>query len=79
MLLLLLLLDLGMIHCEVDHGIFMGKWTSSPYTSVAMPADSSPLLLYVPLHVEDGLAVMNSHPLYLWFLKKLAERLHIHR
>ena len=76
MLFLLLLLAFGMIHCEVDHGIFMGKWTSSPDTSVAMPTDSSPLPLYVPLHVYDGLAVTNSHPLYLWFLKKLAEHLH---
>jgi hypothetical protein len=77
MLLLSLLLGLGMIRCEVDHGVFMGEWLSPPDSSVVMPADGSPLVLYVPLHVDDGLAITNSAPLYLWFLAKLAERLHI--
>jgi hypothetical protein len=66
-----------MVRCDVDHGIFMGEWQSPPDPSIAMPADGGPLLLYVPLHVDDGLAVTNSTPLYLWFLKTLAVRLHI--
>ena len=77
MLLRSLLLDLGMVFCEVDHGVFVGEWTSTPDSSVAMPADGSPLVLYVPLHVDDGLAITNSHLLYLWFLKVLSRRLHI--
>lgn len=55
----------------------MGEWLSPPDPSVTMPLDGSPLVLYVPLHVDDGLAITNSTPLYLWFLATLAKRLHI--
>jgi hypothetical protein len=72
-----LLLDLGMIRCEVDHGVFVGEWSSPPDSSVSMPADGSPLVLYVPIHVDDGLAITNSSSLYCWFLTTLAKRLHI--
>ena len=75
-LLMSLLLDLGMIRCDVDHGVFIGEWTSSPDPSIAMPP-SGPLLLYVPLHVDDGLAITNSPSLYAWFLQTLSQRLHI--
>ena len=77
MLILSLLLDLGMVRCEVDHGIFFGEWTSSPDPSVPMPPDGTPLILFVPLHVDDGLAITNSPPLYAWFLSVLSRRLHI--
>src|SRR6266567_366558 len=40
-----------------------------------MPLDGSPLVLYVPLHVDDGLAATNSTPLYLWFIQTLKRRL----
>ena len=77
MLVLSLLLGLGMVHCEVDHGIFFGKWTSSPDPSVPMPPDGAPLVLFVPLNVDDGLAITNSPSLYAWFLSVLSKRLHI--
>ena len=77
MLFLSLILALGMVRCEVDHGIFVGEWTSSPDLSVPMPDDGAPLVLYVPVHVDDGLAITNSQPLYAWFLRTLAQRLHI--
>ena len=76
MLLLSLLLNIGMVHCEVDHGIFIGEWTSPPDPSIEMPA-SGLLVLYVPLHVDDGLGVTNSPSLYAWFLRILSQRLHI--
>ena len=75
MLFLSLLLDLGMTRCEVDHGVFIGEWKSSPDPSVIMPLNGSSLVLYVPLHVDDGLAITNSHSLYAWFLVMLAKRL----
>jgi hypothetical protein len=71
------LLDLGMIRCEVDHGVFIGVWTSSPDPSVPMPVNGRPLVLYVPIHVDDGLGITNSPPLYAWFLSTLSKRLHI--
>ena len=77
MLILSLLLGLGMVRCEVDHGVFFGKWTSSPDPSVLMPPDGAPLVLFVPLHVDDGLAITNSPSLYAWFLSVLSKRLHI--
>ena len=76
MLIMSLFLDLGMFHCDVDHGVFIGEWTTPPDPSVSMPA-SGPLVLYVPLHVDDGLGITNSSSLYLWFLHMLSQRLHI--
>ena len=63
-LFLSLLLDLGMIRCEVDHGVFFGRWLSPPDPSVMMPDDGSQLQLYVPLHVDDGLTITKSPSLY---------------
>ena len=76
-LIMSLLLEFGMIRCEVDHGIFFGEWISPPDPSISMPSDGSPLVLYVPLHVDDGLAITNSPSLYAWFLLVLSRRLHI--
>ena len=41
-----------------------------------MPPSGS-LVLYVPLHVDDGLAITNSPSLYAWFLNVLSHHLHI--
>ena len=76
-LILSLLLEFGMVRCEVDHGVFFGEWTSPPTSSVPMPLDGGPLVLYIPLHVDDGLAITNSPLLYAWFLSVLSKRLHI--
>ena len=59
--------------CEVDHGIFLAEWTSAPDSSIAMPTDGSHLVLYVPLHVDNGLTITNSWTLYLWFLEVLSK------
>ena len=75
-LLMSLLLDFGLMCCAVDHGVFIGKWTTSPDSSIVMPP-SGPLVLYVPLHVDDGLAITNSLSLYVWFLSVLSCCLHI--
>ena len=72
-----LLVGLGLSCCPVDHGVFYGEWTSPPDSSIPMPLDNMPLLLFVPIHVDDGLAVTNSTPLYKWFLASLSKRLHI--
>ena len=76
-LILSLLLEFGMVRCEVDHGVFFGEWSSPPDPSVDMPSDGGPLVLYVPIHVDDGLAITNSPSLYAWFLSVLSKRLHI--
>jgi len=60
MLFFSLLSGLGMAHCNVDHGVFFGKWAESPDPSVLMPSDGSPLTLVVPIHVDDGLGITNS-------------------
>jgi hypothetical protein len=77
MLIMSLLLEFGMVRCEIDHGVFFGEWVSPPDSSIAMPTDGSPLVLYVPLHVDDGLGITNSQPLYAWFLSILSKRLHV--
>ena len=75
MLFLSLLQVLGMLRCNVDHGVFFGEWISPPDPSIFMPDDGTSLVLYVPLHVDDGLAITNSPSLYKWFLATLAKRL----
>jgi len=77
MLLLNLFLELGLVRCKVDHGIFYGRWKTPPDEQIPMPKDRSPLLLIVPLHVDDGLGVTNSLHLYNWFISSLAHWLHI--
>ena len=66
-----------MIKCEVDHSVFFGKWTAPPDSSIPMPLDGTSLVLYVPIHIDDGLAITNSLPLYKWFLLTLVKRLRI--
>ena len=77
MLFFSLLISLGMICCEADHEIFFGEWTSPPDPSVTMPINGRPLVLYVPIHVDDSLVITNSLSLYVWFLKMLASCLMI--
>ena len=72
-----LLLSLGMVRCNANHGVFFGKWTSPPDSSVDMPVNGTPLVLYVPIHVDDGPAITNSPSLYAWFLRTLAHHLMI--
>ena len=72
-----LLSGLGMVRCDVDHGVFFGEWVKSPDPSILMPSDGSPLILIVPIHVDDGLGITNSTQLYLWFLRMLGKNLHI--
>ena len=74
-LLMSLLLGLGMVRCKVDHGVFLGEWMSPPDSSISMPLDGGPLLLYVPIHVDDNLAITNSPALYHWFLATLKKNL----
>ena len=81
MLIMSLLLDLGLIQCDIDHGIFIGEWFSPPDPSITVPI-YGPLILqstlvYIPLHIDDGLAITNSIPLYTWFLKTLLKCLQI--
>jgi len=77
MLFFSLLSGLGMVRCDMDHGVFFGEWVKSPDPSVLMPSDGSPLTLIVPIHVDDGLGITNSTQLYLWFLCTLGKNLHI--
>jgi hypothetical protein len=77
MLFFSLLSELGMVRCECDHGVFLGLWSSPPDPSIIMPSDGSLLALFVPIHVDDGLAISNSASLYHWFIRSLSARLQI--
>lgn len=69
--LLKLLICLRLSHSELNHSVFIGHWTSSPHSSIPMPLSGKPLIFIIPIHVDDGLAVSNSTPLYLWFIDQL--------
>jgi hypothetical protein len=72
-----LMIRLGMTRCEVDHAVFYGRWSSPPDPSIQMPPDGDDLLLLVPVHVDDGLAITNSVPLYNWFIMELSKELEV--
>jgi len=42
-----------------------------------MPSNGDDLILMVPVHVDDGLAVTNSIPLYTWFIAELSRELEV--
>jgi len=42
-----------------------------------MPSSGDDLILMVPIHVDDGLAITNSIPLYTWFISELSKELEI--
>lgn len=63
---------LGLLRCEADHAVFIGRWTSPPHTSVPLPP-SGELFLIIPIHVDDGLAISNSLLLYNWFVTEISK------
>jgi hypothetical protein len=77
MLLRKLMIRLGMTRCEVDHAVFYGRWSSPPDPSIPIPPEGDDLILLVPVHVDDGLAITNSIPLYNWFVSELSKELEI--
>lgn len=71
MLLLRCFTALGMRHCEVDHAVFYGSWDIPPHPSIPSLPNKTPLFAFIPVHVDDGLVVTNSLPLYCWILSEL--------
>jgi hypothetical protein len=72
-----LLIRIGLSRSELDHSVFIGRWVSPPHSSISMPLTGKPLILIVPIHVDDGLVATNSTPLYLWFIDQLTPDLEI--
>ena len=65
---------LGLSCCEADHAVFVGRWSAPPDSSVTMPASGVPLVLIIPIHVDDGLAITNSTSLYNWFVREISKK-----
>jgi len=68
---------IGIVCCKVDHAVFCGCWSMHPDPTILMPPNGDDLLLMVPVHVDDGLAVTNSTPLYTWFIAELSKELEV--
>ena len=68
-----ILATLGLLRCEADHAVFIGKWYSPPHPSVSLPSSGGPLFLIIPVHVDDGLAISNSLALYDWFVFEISK------
>ena len=77
MLLLHCFTALGMRRCEVDHAVFYGSWATPPHPSIPSLPHESPLIAIIPVHVDDGLIICNSLPLYSWILSELQKSLEI--
>ena len=66
------LASLGLFRCEADHAVFIGRWTVPPHSSISALPSADPLFLIIPIHIDDGLAITNSLPLYAWFVKQVS-------
>ena len=66
--------DLGLYRCEADHAIFIGRWSTPPDHTITMPDSEDPLVLIIPIHVDDGLAICNSSSLYAWFVRAISQK-----
>lgn len=66
-----ILATLGLSRCEADYAVFVGRWNTLPHPSITLPPSGEPLFLIIPIHVDDGLAVCNSLPLYNWFVTEI--------
>jgi hypothetical protein len=67
------LLILGLSRCEADHTVFVGRWSTPPHPSITMPSSGAQLFMFVPIHVDDGLSICNSIPLYNWFVAEMSK------
>jgi hypothetical protein len=67
----------GLSRSEMDHSVFISRWISPPHPSISTLLSGKPLILIIPIHVDDGLAVSNSTPLYNWFINQLTPDLEI--
>ena len=72
-----LLASLGLLRCEADHAVFVGRWTIPPHPSIPLPPSGGPLFLIIPIHVDDDLAISNSTHLYKWFITEMSKSIKI--
>src|SRR5277367_6059729 len=77
MLLLRCFTALGMRRCEVDHAVFYGSWSTPPHSSIPSLSSGDPLFAIIPVHVDDGLIVCNSIPLYHWIISELQKTIEV--
>ena len=63
--------SLGLTVCEVDKAIFYGCFKEPSHPSIPMPSNGENLVIFMPVHVDNGLVAMNSLPLYKWILRKM--------
>ena len=66
-----------MHRCEVDHAVFSGTWTVPPHASISALLSNAPLFAIIPIHVDNGLIICNSIPLYHWIIVELQKILEI--
>ena len=65
---------IGLTCCEVDHGVFYGRFSTPPDDTIPMPSNGTDLFIIIPVHVDDGLAATNSIPLYSWVIARMNEK-----
>ena len=69
--------SIGLLRCEVDHAIFYGHFSKPPDPSILMPPGGVDLVIFMPVHVDDGLVATNSIPLYHWILTEMNKRIEV--
>jgi Reverse transcriptase (RNA-dependent DNA polymerase) len=67
--------SLGLSCCEADYAVLIGRWTTPPYSLVTMLSSGLSLTLIISIHVDDGLTISNSLPLYHWFTTEMSKKI----
>ncbi len=65
------LCGIGLHPSPVNNAVFHGSWTTPPNPSIPIPSDQDRVFATIPVHVDDGLVLTNSPPLYAWIIAKI--------
>jgi len=68
---------MGLVCCKVDHALFYSWFTSSPHPLIPITLNSDDLVIFMPIHIDDGLVVTNSLPLYQWVLAEMNKQIKV--
>jgi Reverse transcriptase (RNA-dependent DNA polymerase) len=67
--------SLSLQQCEADHAVFIRCWITPLHPSITPLPSGLPLTLIIPIHVDNGLAIFNSLPLYQWFTMEMTNKI----
>lgn len=69
-----IMVRIGFKHLDIEHAVWLAVFVESPDPeSVPMPVDGSPIIIIVPVHVDDGLVITNVPEAHVWLVRRMVE------